>query len=576
MISSEELSAIISRLRSQGTDDSKVEIKRCANTLSRDVWESVSAFANTAGGLIILGLAEDQGFVPAKDFDIDRVRDQFVSGIGDGGTEALIQHAPHYELSRGIVNGSQVLIIEIKELDIKEKPCYIKARGIQSGSYKRVDDKDIRLSPTELYEMQSILIPSNADGEVVPEATVEDLDEELVEAIIANRRKQSPRALRGVDSREQQLSRLNITNRTGQVRLAGLLATGVYPQQYYPKLVIDVASHPGVEKSDPDAPRFLDRQQCDGPMGECIEDALMAIRRNLRVTSYVVGAGRQDELEIPEEALREALSNAVIHREYSAMFLGESISVDIYTDRVEVTSPGGLWGGKTIENLDNGDSRCRNAKLMNLMGAVPLRYERGYVAESQGSGIKAMIRLMKSRALGAPEFKATADSFKVIFARYGAESVRNQKWLAGYARRELSRRERTVAMLLHEQGKSLGIKEMRAALDWDSDDIREVCDSLEKAGLIERTGREEFRLTVGSKTSDADAKPARTRGNARALGERILGVMTPGVEISARDLALMLDVNVSQIRYALPALLKEGRVMATASEHNRNRRYVLP
>ena len=197
MLLDEPLGLIVERLRRRGTDDASVEVKACTNKLSADVWETVSAFANTAGGLIILGLNEAEGFVPSANFAIDRVRDQFVSGIGDGGSAAVVAHAPRYELDRGEVDGLQVLLVRIFELELKAKPCYIGARGVQNGSYKRVDDKDIKMSPAELYELQSALLPSDADGAVVSEATVEDLDPDVVRSIIANRRLQTPRVLRG-------------------------------------------------------------------------------------------------------------------------------------------------------------------------------------------------------------------------------------------------------------------------------------------------------------------------------------------------------------------------------------------
>ena len=150
MLLDEPLGLIVERLRRRGTDDASVEVKACTNKLSADVWETVSAFANTAGGLIILGLNEAEGFVPSANFAIDRVRDQFVSGIGDGGSAAVVTHAPRYELDRGEVDGLQVLLVRIFELELKAKPCYIGARGVQNGSYKRVDDKDIKMSPAEL------------------------------------------------------------------------------------------------------------------------------------------------------------------------------------------------------------------------------------------------------------------------------------------------------------------------------------------------------------------------------------------------------------------------------------------
>ena len=86
MIDGKELAKVVSRLRAQRTDDAFVEVKACSRGLSADVWETVSAFANTAGGLLLLGLDENDGaFAPAQHFDINRVRDQFVTGMGDGG-----------------------------------------------------------------------------------------------------------------------------------------------------------------------------------------------------------------------------------------------------------------------------------------------------------------------------------------------------------------------------------------------------------------------------------------------------------------------------------------------------------
>ena len=119
MLLDEPLGLIVERLRRRGTDGASVEVKACTNKLSADVWETVSAFANTAGGLIILGLNEAKGFVPSANFAIDRVRDQFVSGIGDGGSAAVVTHAPRYELDRGEVDGLQVLLVRIFELELK-------------------------------------------------------------------------------------------------------------------------------------------------------------------------------------------------------------------------------------------------------------------------------------------------------------------------------------------------------------------------------------------------------------------------------------------------------------------------
>src|SRR5699024_10325220 len=112
-----------------------------------DVWESVSAFANTAGGTIILGLSEAKGFSPPDEgFDIDRVRDQFVDGIGDGGVSGgRLTHPPQYGMRREEVDGAQVLVITIGANPPGGRPCFLTTRGLPGGAFKRVDDKDVRL-----------------------------------------------------------------------------------------------------------------------------------------------------------------------------------------------------------------------------------------------------------------------------------------------------------------------------------------------------------------------------------------------------------------------------------------------
>ncbi len=130
--------------------------------------------------------------------------------------------------------------------------------------------------------------------------------------------------------------------------------------------------HPDIEKSAPDGSPLPRQNSVRGELGEVIEDAVAATAKNLRRISVIEGAGRKDELEIPEEVLREAIANAVIHREYGPRHVGQSVTVDIYPDRVEITNPGGLWGGKTLDNIADGTSLCRNAALMRLMSAVEL------------------------------------------------------------------------------------------------------------------------------------------------------------------------------------------------------------
>ena len=415
-----ELAAIAARLRRQRSDDAQTEAKACADGLSADVWESVSAFANTHGGLIILGLDENARFTPAKGFELEKVRNAFVEGMGDGAAHGVkITNIPDYELERVFFEERQLLCVTVHELAQGEKPAFITGKGKVGGSYKRIDDKDIRLSANEVYGLSTALQYVQSDRTAVPEASTDDLSAGLLDGFVEHRRSQGARALRGADDRVTQLKRLGVLNESGEVRLAGLLTFGAYPQQFFPKLLVDVAAFPTEKKSDPGEARFLDRVLCEGTVGEMLGDAMHSIAKNLRTISYVVGKARRDELEIPEVVLREALANALIHREYAPQFLGQAVSVEIYPDRVEVLSPGGLWGGKTTSTLADGTSRCRNDTLMRLVSSLPSDQASpvGPPAEGQGSGIPLMIREMESRGMAQPHFEAGFDYFKVTLER---------------------------------------------------------------------------------------------------------------------------------------------------------------
>ena len=154
-----------------------------------------------------------------------------------------------------------------------------------------------------------------------------------------------------------------------------------------------------------------------------ISDAVAAVAKNLRRASAVQGVSRIDSLEIPEEVLREAIANAAIHREYGDRFCGQSIAVDVFDDRIEVVNPGGLYGGKTRENLFDGSSRCRNATLVKLMSLVPLPDGAGSPAEGNGSGIPMMIDAMRAHGLAEPLFCTGFDRFKVVLYRSKTEQV---------------------------------------------------------------------------------------------------------------------------------------------------------
>lgn len=129
------------------------------------------------------------------------------------------------------------------------------------------------------------------------EATVADLDEAIYETVFTRTLSQTPRSLRGANTVEDRLKRLNFTDAEGCVIRAGLLVAGVYPQQFFPKLHVDVAIHPGAEKSIGGALRFRDRVICEGTLGEMsmrelAEESGMTLNQVRRRVNELIDQGR--------------------------------------------------------------------------------------------------------------------------------------------------------------------------------------------------------------------------------------------------------------------------------------------
>lgn len=568
----EPLVQAIERLRAQHNDDADYEAKSCATTLSKSVWESVSAFANTDGGTLLLGVDENKNFTVPPQFDADKTINQFVDGMGDDSKDgAKVVSPPPYSIHRDTLDGAQMVSVQVHENDAAHKPCYVKSKSVSTGSYKRQDDKDILLSPTELFEMQNVYKPSEADRAPITDADRGDLDDATVAAIIDAHR--DTKALRGAHSEMQQLERLNILDKKGHVRLAGVLIAGAYPQQFFPRLYVDVAVHPGINKSQDGEVRFLDRVQCDGRLQEMVDDAVKAVLRNLRTYSLIEGTGRRDVPEIPTTVLREAIANAVVHREYDALFRNDPVNIDIYSNRVEISSPGGLWGGKTLQNLANGVSRCRNATLMQLLQKTPLiRGDNdGSAVEGQGSGIQFMINRMKELSLAQPDFQPTFDRFRVILYRGGAELAMNQQWVRSHVGHDLPGRESSVLHTVRALGRT-SVHDIRDRLGYDSDDIRAMLATLVEAGLIRQVSTdvyEPLETPTIANTGDVPTPPAAALSSRQAI---IDAIPTSGT-ISARDIAESTGKSLPTVRRILHELVDDGTITAIGKKQSRLRTY---
>jgi ATP-dependent DNA helicase RecG len=278
-------------------------------------------------------------------------------------------------------------------------------------------------------------------------ATLDDLDAELLDAFLAKRGEGGRRSRRYV-GRDDLLVGLHTAGPdplSGTVRPtnAGLLLFGRDPQALIPQsemVCVRYGDSLGVGG-------YLDRKTLTGTLPEIIDQTAAFLNLNVRVGAQIRGFQRQDQPEYPMEALREAVVNAVAHRDYSAE--QESIRLFYYPDRIEIHSPGLLPPGLTPADLAEmrAPSRPRNRLIAQLLRDLP-----GYM-EQIGSGIRLMVHEMRRLGLPDPEF-VEQHEFVVIF--------RNGHTLTGEPGVRLTPRQLQALRIVQEKG-SISTPEFMAA-----------------------------------------------------------------------------------------------------------------
>ncbi|WP_080792295.1 ATP-binding protein [Corynebacterium pacaense] len=559
----EEFTVHLTRLRRRGADDEHVEVKSRSGLTGKadgkSLWDSVSAFANTKGGHIFLGLTEPD-FTPSKGFDAIIAAQAVHSGLNSADPAAQKVHPlPEYTLRTVEVNGAECVIVTIAPLSING-PCFVKNKGMAKGSYKRVDDGDRLLNSLEIYELQHRFDHLRTDREPVVEADRDDLDDDLISAVHRRLKDGNSRIIQG--NGDAWLTRMGIISPDGVPTVAGLVALGKYPQQFFPRLFIDVAVHPGKEKSSPGTSvRFEDRRICDGNLLDMVRDTLQIIRKNLRTRRIVHDNAGYDVLEIPLEVLREALANAVMHRDYAPLAQDQSIAVDIYRDRLKITSPGGLPGGKSIDSLDDGMAVPRNPTLARLLMEVPWQGDDGGVlAESNGSGIPRMKSTMREAGLPIPDFTVDIAQVRVILHRFGLIDAEINSWLVGLLGENYDRME-AIALVLAKDLGAVTASNLKNHTGHDSGEMNLLLQGLAERSIL--TESDSGRFVLPGPLTDLSATQL-----------EVLNHISFDTPTTIKELANISGRTPTSLRPVIRHLVSTGLITATAPPSSRNRAYL--
>ncbi len=302
------------------------------------------------------------------------------------------------------------------------------------------------------------------------------------------------------------------------------------------------------------------REQVKGPLPVLAERCLDLISEHTRRFEAVLDLKRESIPEYPRRVLREAVINALAHRDYG--LVGATVDITVSDDRVEVTSPGPLPGHITPENIRD-EHYSRNGRIMGVLRAMGL-------VEEYGEGVDLMFREMEARLLAPPTFEATPTSVTVTLRNRTLVSVEDQIWLRLFADYTLTVEERRALVVARSEG-SVTPRRLRQLIE--DVDANAVLSGASAKGLLTRIGvrggaryvlSHEAVLRVG-----AAGRQARNHQQQRLLDE----IARRG-SISTAEASRLLDESMNVVRNLLNDLVRAG--LARAEGRTRARRYHPP
>ena len=369
-------------------ESESVEFKPSLSQID-NIIESVSAFSNTKGGRIEIGKKDDgtvAGIQIGKD-TIENLANQIKQN-----TDPPVY--PSIKILK--TGGKDIILVSVEES--KSKPTFAFGRA-----FKRVGKSNHKLGYEEIRKLAVLSSKIYWDEQACEGADIKDLDEKKVRWFLDERERKRNVAkpedmplddlLINIRGAKTVGGRIKPTN-------AGILFFGKNPQKFFVNSGIRVAKFKGADVTHP----VLDRVDCKGTVWEIIDTAQEFIRRNIRLLSFRTPTDfrRTEKFEYPIDALREAMINALIHRDYSEP---ADVRVFLFDDGVEIINPGTFPEGVTPEKPTH---KPVNPTLCSLT------YDIGFI-EKYGSGIKMMRKLCREWESKEPHYELHPVETKIVF-----------------------------------------------------------------------------------------------------------------------------------------------------------------
>lgn len=397
----EHLNETLNRLRTYGSEEPRLEIKKATEGYPTSIAETLCAFSNMPdGGTLICGIDEAENFSVVGVYDIDELEKSIASALRNSLTPK-----GSATFDRITVGDAAVLIVSVAPLPLVDRPCYYRGKA-----YMRYSDGDYAMDDYEITRVLAARERRQHDLEAVAHTSPEDLDRRYTEKFVSAARHTSQR-LSQIDDKVV-LARKSVTTADHrQLTLAGLYALGNYPQQFYPALKVS-------GWVEDEVLRNADKLEADGPLVEMLEQTLQWLVRNLRFSVVSDGqGGLKNQPEIPLIVLRELVANALVHRALDAdTAYAKDVVIRVYRNRIVITNPGGLWAVTTANLAQPGRKTAVNSALYEICKLAQIS-DGSRVIEGEGNGIFEAQKAMRQAGLPPLEFVDKGFQFTVIIRR---------------------------------------------------------------------------------------------------------------------------------------------------------------
>jgi len=396
----------------KGGESEKVEFKE---RFDKETIETAVAFANTKGGIILIGVS-DKNRIKGTQIGKDTLND-WANQISQSTEPRVI---PEIEVSE--IDDKSVVIIRIKEFPIK--PVSVKGKY-----FRRVGNSNRIMPMQEIAQMHFHSAGMSWDKLAARDVTIEEIDVEKVKRYIKKANETGRRKVGDDEKPLQVLEKLEL-RKEGRPTWAATLLFHERPQRFLSQAVI----HCGRFKEET---MVIDDRMIEGTIIEQVDEAMDFIRKNINVRFVITGKPEREQIwDYPLEALREAVINAVCHRDYT---IPSNTEVRIYDDKLIVWSPGGLPFGITIADLYEPHS-----SVLRNKGIGGIFYDMGWI-EQWGSGIDKMRKACMKAGLPEPQFEEY-QGFRVIFRK----DIYTEEYLRDLG---LNERQMKAVMYVKEKGK---------------------------------------------------------------------------------------------------------------------------